>query len=128
MKKRLYLIPCVFAGLLLAAPSVAQDHTDQVMHDHAPVTGNANEAMAMGMLHRIDAGKNLVNISHEAIPALKWPEMTMDLPVTKRVDLSAFKVGDKVHFTLKKGRDNQFRITHMEPAQGMSGEMEIQHQ
>ncbi|MEW8496824.1 MAG: copper-binding protein [Candidatus Thiodiazotropha taylori] len=51
------------------------------------------------------------------MPSLKWPEMTMDLPVTKRVDLSRFKAGDQVHFTLKKGRDNHFRIISMEPHQ-----------
>jgi Cu(I)/Ag(I) efflux system protein CusF len=128
MKKRLYLIPYVFAGLLVATPLMAQDDNGQVMHDHANVVNGANEAMAIGMLHSINVAERVVNISHEAIPSLSWPEMTMDLPVTKRVDLSALKVGEKVHFTLKKGRDNQFRITSMEPVQGMSSEMKIHHQ
>ena len=125
MKKLLSIVPFIVSGLLVASPMVAQGDNSQVMHDHAHAVSNTNEAMAMGMLHSIDVDERVVNITHEAIPSLSWPEMTMDLPVTKRVDLSAFKAGDKVHFTLKKGRDNQFRITRMEPSQGMSGETEI---
>jgi Cu(I)/Ag(I) efflux system protein CusF len=125
MKKLLYLIPCIFAGLFLTAPLMAQDNAGQAKHDHAHAVGSVDQAMAMGMLHSVDVDGRMINITHEAIPSLSWPEMTMDLPVTKRVDLSAFKEGDKVHFTLKKGRDNQFRITSMESAQGMSSEMEV---
>lgn len=42
--------------------------------------------------------------------------MTMDLPVTRRVDLKTFVTGDPVTFTLKRGRDNVFRIVEMQKA------------
>ena len=63
-----------------------------------------------------DAPNNMVNLTHAPMPELNWPEMTMDLPTTRRVDLSSFNEGDKVEFMLKKGRDNRFRITEMKSA------------
>ncbi|MBF0447301.1 MAG: copper-binding protein [Magnetococcales bacterium] len=75
-----------------------------------------NQADGMGTIRSINRKENVVNLSHDPIPALGWPAMTMDLPVTKRVDLSQFKTGETVHFTLKKGLDNQFRIISMMPS------------
>lgn len=51
------------------------------------------------------------------MPDLGWPTMTMDLFVTKRVDLSGKEAGDKVSFKVKLGRDRQYRIIEMEEAQ-----------
>ena len=42
--------------------------------------------------------------------------MTMDLPVTRSVDLDKIKAGDKVNLTLKLGRDKQYRVIAVEPA------------
>ncbi len=41
--------------------------------------------------------------------------MTMDLLVTKRVDLTPIKAGDKVDFKLKLGRDKTYRIIEINP-------------
>lgn len=100
------------------APMAADEHAGHAMHDHGAMTTQANQAQASGTLHALDAAARTINLTHAPIPALGWPEMTMDLPVTKRVDLAAFKPGDAVTFTLKKGRDNRFRITAMEAAGG----------
>lgn len=70
--------------------------------------------MGKGVLHEIDVENRIVNLTHQPIPEINWMGMTMDLPVTKRVDLSEFKANDKVNFTVKKGRDKQFRIITME--------------
>ncbi len=42
--------------------------------------------------------------------------MTMDLPVTNKVDLAKLKPGDKVIFHLKLGRDKAYRITEIKTA------------
>ncbi|MCG7902879.1 MAG: copper-binding protein [Candidatus Thiodiazotropha lotti] len=104
-------------GLLIQAAAYGASHQGHNMHDHSMMGGDANQAMGSGVLHQVDADKKMVNLTHQPIPTLNWPEMTMDLPVTKRVDLTRFKAGDQVHFTLKKGRDNHFRIISMEPHQ-----------
>jgi hypothetical protein len=41
--------------------------------------------------------------------------MTMDLPVTRRVDLSTVKPGDDVILSLKQGRDKQYRVIDIMP-------------
>ena len=68
-----------------------------------------------GTINKVDMEKRSVNVTHEPVPALKWPSMTMDLPVTKRVDLATVKPGTAVVFTLKQGRDKNFRIISIKP-------------
>ncbi|MEZ5815622.1 MAG: copper-binding protein [Hyphomicrobiaceae bacterium] len=110
----------MIAGLiwsaLVAGPALAQSgghggHAGHTMGDMAA------EAKAKAVIHSVDADKGMVNVTHEPVPELKWPQMTMDLPVTKRVDLSKVKAGDKVTITLKQGVDKQFRVTEIAPAQ-----------
>lgn len=74
------------------------------------------EAAGVGVVNSVDAGKGTFNITHEPMPALGWPSMTMDLPVMKKVDLSGVKAGDKIGFTLKLGRDKQYRVIDVKPA------------
>ena len=78
---------------------------------------NVTEAEAKGVINTVDAEGGKVNITHEPVPAIGWPKMTMDMPVTRRVDLSAVKLGAPVTFKLKKGRDKQFRIIGITPAE-----------
>lgn len=85
-------------------------------HHHGAAV-SASTATADGTIEGVDAANRSINISHDPIPALGWPAMTMDLGVTNRVDLQQFKSGDKVTFDIKKGRDNVFRITNMRPAE-----------
>ncbi len=87
-------------------------------HDHSAMKApeGKTEAKAQGVINKIDAEKKSINITHEPVESLGWPKMTMDLPVTKRVDLSTVKTGEKVEFTLKQGRDKQYRVIGIEAA------------
>lgn len=86
---------------------------DHSKMDHGSMP-KANEASGVGVINSVDAEKGMINITHEPMPELGWPTMTMDMPVTKRVDLGAVKAGDKVDFKVKLGRDKQYRVTEME--------------
>lgn len=130
MKKTLRLTA---AALLCALPLVAAQagdkgagsgsmtkgaDGDKMKMDHSMMKapkGNG-EAAATGVINAVDAGKNTINVTHDPVAALGWPKMTMDLPVTRRVDLDGVKKGQKVQFMLKKGRDNVFRVTEIKPA------------
>ncbi|MES9825187.1 MAG: copper-binding protein [Candidatus Thiodiazotropha endolucinida] len=114
MKKSLKWISILFASAVFAAPVLGDSHSGHSMHDHGEMASDANHGTGKGVLHTIDAENKVVNLTHGPIPKLNWMGMRMDLPVTKRVDLSGFKPNDKVSFTVKKGRDKQFRITAME--------------
>lgn len=113
MKKTGSLISLSMFALLVAAPLVGQEQHDHQM-DHSNMAASASEASAAGLIHQVNGAEKSVNLTHEPIPALNWPEMTMDMPVTNRVDLSGFKAGDRVHFSVKLGMDGVYRIIAME--------------
>ncbi len=105
------------AGLFGLTPALGQDkkemdHGSMKMEAPAGVT----EAEAKGKINSVDTEGGKVNVTHDPVPTIGWPKMTMDLPVTRRVDLSTVKPGTEVTFKLKKGRDNQFRIIEITPA------------
>lgn len=107
----------------LATPTRAQDkamdHGHHGSMDHgasaSPVPGET-QAKGVGVVNSVDAEKGVLNITHEPMPALGWPTMTMDLAATRQVDLSKVKPGEKVDFTLKLGRDKQYRVIEIGPA------------
>ncbi len=57
---------------------------------------------ATGTVNSINTAERKVNITHEAIPALEWPGMTMDFPLGDGVSLKGIESGTKVTFHLRK--------------------------
>jgi Cu/Ag efflux protein CusF len=55
-----------------------------------------------GVLNVIKTEENKVNITHGPIPALKWPDMTMDFQTSENIDLSNAKQGDEIVFFFKQ--------------------------
>ena len=74
----------------------------------------ADAATGKGVLKRIDAAAGVANIEHEAIPALKWPAMTMDFKVADKRQLAALKTGQAVTFGLSKDPALGYVISHIE--------------
>lgn len=87
----------------------AAGNSDHHAADSSPPEGT-------GKINSINMEKHTINISHDAIAVLKWPAMTMDFQVAKDVDLSKFKAGDAVEFSLKPGENNQFPIVSLKAA------------
>jgi len=60
-----------------------------------------------GKVVTVDAEKHSIKLTHDPIKALNWPKMTMLFTVDSSVDLSGFKPGDPIAFTLKPvGKDD----------------------
>lgn len=76
----------------------------------------ADAASGRGTVNKIDTAAASVNISHEAIPALKWPAMTMDFKVADKKLLSGIKSGQTVTFGLARDAKSGYVISHIEPA------------
>ena len=74
----------------------------------------ADVATGKGVLKRIDAAAGIANIEHEAIPALKWPSMTMDFKVADKRQLATLKAGQTVSFGLSKDATLGYVISHIE--------------
>lgn len=66
-----------------------------------------------GIITKINPDEHTLTLKHEAIPALNWPEMTMDFSVDQNIELTQFKTGDSVQFTLKKDKDDSYDIISM---------------
>jgi len=62
--------------------------------------------MGMGTVKKVMANEHRLNITHDPIKELGWPSMTMDFTARDNVDLSAVKVGERIHFNLEKDGDN----------------------
>ena len=76
----------------------------------------ADAANGKGTVNKIDTAAGSVNISHEAIPAIKWPAMTMDIMVADKKVLSSVKPGQTVTFGLTKKEGSGYVISHIEAA------------
>ena len=73
--------------------------------------GSSDEpVMGMGTVNEVFPEDARVNLSHDPIDALGWPAMTMDFRVTDPAVLQGIKSGQRVHFTLVKDADGNYRI------------------
>ncbi len=75
--------------------------TDAVGNEEAQEVA-ASPISARGVVDSIKADERKLNITHQPIAAIGWPNMTMDFRVGKGVDIDSLKVGDSIGFTLKK--------------------------
>ena len=73
----------------------------------APVPSGAYKGV--GKVEAI--GKEEVTLSHEPIPALKWPAMTMAFKAPPSGLPRDVKVGDRVDFEFRQGNDGRFEIS-----------------
>ena len=96
------------ARVVLAAarmPQATANDATMLAHDaHADMP-------ATGVVNAVDVARRKINISHEPIPAISWPSMTMEFPVASSVDLGAVKPGARVNFRLRKGAGDMYEVT-----------------
>lgn len=62
-----------------------------------------------GVIEELDASN--IKLRHQAVPALKWPAMTMGFKRAKDLQSSGFKVGDTVQFQFKASGDEYEVVT-----------------
>lgn len=66
-----------------------------------------------GKVNEVMQNEAKVNLTHDAIEALGWPEMTMDFRVKEGVDMTALKSGQEIHFTLEKADSGNYEISQI---------------
>jgi Cu/Ag efflux protein CusF len=87
----------------------------EVAHDgHDDVHGTAQ-------VNAVDPAAHKVNLSHQPIPQIGWPAMTMDFAVAPSVDLTSIKPGSRIDFGMEKGADGMYVIQSIS-AQPESGQ------
>jgi Cu(I)/Ag(I) efflux system membrane fusion protein len=78
----------------------------------APAAAGATH-QGIGKVERIDNDE--ITLSHEPIPSLQWPAMTMGFKAANGVPKD-LKTGDTVSFELRQTKDGKFEITAIKPA------------
>lgn len=121
MNKTIPLTALLAAFVTLPTIAAGQSSQTDAMMEHGTMGAsdrldsetNAG-AVGEGVINSVDPDEGVVNITHGPIPALSWPEMTMDLPVAEGVELDSVQPGDAVRFRVLLGTDQVYRITAMD--------------
>lgn len=100
MKK--LLISTLSASLLLAGAALADEGHGQHMKAPEQTGAQSTTFMAVGTVQKTDPANSSVTIAHQAIPALKWPAMTMPFAVGDKELFGRLKAGEKVSFVFKR--------------------------
>jgi Cu(I)/Ag(I) efflux system protein CusF len=75
-----------------------------------------NDAHGTGTVNSVDPAQHKINLSHQAIPDIGWPAMTMEFPVATSVDLKPIKPGTRINFTIEKSQSGMYEIKAITPA------------
>ena len=110
-------IATLSAAFLLAACGNAEqpeamDHST-MDHDGMDMSSSASgdTGMTTGTIRSVGENGDFLTIAHERIEGVGMDAMTMGFDIMSSVDLSDYEAGDRVAFTVKKGRDGSYRIT-----------------
>lgn len=63
-----------------------------------------------GTVDGVMASHGMIDLTHDPIPALDWPVMSMSFFTLEGVSLEGLSEGDAVNFTLRQNDDGQWRI------------------
>ena len=115
MKNQIIAIALLTMSGLGQSPAMAQGmsgdghsmHKDHKM-DHSKMQTEQIETLAV--INAVDIENHKINASHEPIPAISWPAMTMDFSVSETVDLAHLEVGSTVIIVLARGEDKIYAI------------------
>lgn len=92
------------------------EDTKQTM-DHA-----TDVVKGQGLINKVDPEARIINLSHEPIPQLDWPAMTMDITVADDINLDKVSGWKQVRFYMVKDKTGMYYIRRIEPVHVDAGE------
>jgi len=104
-------------GVLARAPVAASESTSKAASAAASSAMPA-QYRTRGVVVEVDADS--VTLEHEAVPALKWPAMTMPFKLTDKTLAQRLKKGQAVSFAFVKQGDD-YVLTEATPAPAAQG-------
>ena len=112
MKKTLSIaMAALTVGFMSTAALADSNHDMKNMKGHEMSMKGIHSS---GTVNGVKDGK--INISHGKIKELGWPPMKMDFAVADGVDISKVKEGQKIEFTLGKGKGGMYEIMDIKMA------------
>ena len=108
-------LAAVFLTTTLAQAASAGQKIDRSQMDHSKMNdaSDCDIPMGEGIIKALDVKKSTVTILHKPKDSVGFEEMAMDFTVLKPVDLSAFAVGERVHFLVHFEMDDSHIISAM---------------
>ena len=76
------------------------------------------------IINSVDSENQKVNVSHEAIDAWGWPEMTMEFNISENLDISQLTSGLSLHIEITEESESNFLISNIHIMDGHSMEAE----
>jgi Cu(I)/Ag(I) efflux system protein CusF len=106
----------LIAALIAGPAAIAQTNHGNMDHSNTPMTDTQMEGAVhtKAVINSIADGK--ANVSHDPIPEIGWPAMTMDLALAPDAQMTGeVAAGDSVTLMLIKGDDGMYMIGAMMP-------------
>ena len=104
--------PALSARVIHVEADAASPRHSDIQMAHA----GHNDAHGTGTVNSVDPAQHKVNLSHNPIPEIGWPAMTMEFPVAPSIDLTAIKPGTRVNFTIEQQPGGMYEIRAIAPA------------
>lgn len=101
---------------LMAIPALAQMNHSTMNHSNMQMSSEQMEGAVHAKAIVNSIGEGTANVSHEPIPKIGWPAMTMDLPILENAEMMGdILPGDEVTLMLVKDADGMYVIGAMMP-------------
>ncbi len=104
------LILALATGLALAGPTSVAAQSE----GRSQAAETVEKATGKGVVQAVNKEERQLRITHEAIPALKWPGMTMAFKVASGLSLEGLAPGARVTFTLSKSPQGGYVIEQIQ--------------
>ncbi len=75
----------------------------------------ARRTFGHGVVNKIFPSQGIVNITHDPIADLAWPEMTMDFEVAPDFSLTDIQVGSVIDFELQRTLEGSYLVVSIKP-------------
>jgi Cu/Ag efflux protein CusF len=73
---------------------------------------------AVGVLDEVDAKGTAMTITHDPVPSLGWPKMTMEFVPANEAIARAARPGSPIRFEFVERKPGEWVVTKIEPAAG----------
>jgi Cu(I)/Ag(I) efflux system periplasmic protein CusF len=107
------LVLAFATGLALTGPSSVAAQSE----GRSGPAEAVEKATGKGVVQAVNKEERQLRITHEPIPALKWPGMTMAFKVAPGLSLEGLAPGAKVTFTISKSPQGGYVIDRIQPTE-----------
>lgn len=109
------LVTLIFSSLMAIAGAAqvhAASHSSGMDHSTMHMSKEMVEDAVHARAKINSIGDGTVNVSHDPIPEIGWPAMTMDMPLMDGAEIAeGLAAGDDVIMMLVKGDDGMYGVS-----------------